>query len=186
MPNTETTQATERNEPSKGAIRASSGSDTHAMTEDLLVLGIGGHWYAIAASAVEEICDFSQPTALPHAPCHILGLINVRGRAVPVLDLREYLGLGAARARSEQSAENIVSGLARRRIAVVTAAVMRVGIVCDAVKGVLAVSRDRIRTSPPILGAKEQEFVRAEVAISGGMASVLDAEKLLNAARYRR
>jgi purine-binding chemotaxis protein CheW len=186
MPNILTNDSVERADQPMGAISTSSGEHKQAPAEDLLVVGIGSNWYAIAAGAVAEICDFSQPTALPHAPAHVLGLINVRGRAVPVLDLREYLGLSAPRAASEGSAESLVSGLRRRRIAVVEAAGMRVGIVCDVVKGVLAVSRDRIRTSPPILGAKEREFVRAEVVITGGMALVLDAEKLLSAASIQR
>ena len=59
----------------------------------LVTLGVGGELFGIEVSAVREILDFQDITPLPYAPPYILGMINVRGSTVPVVDLRTKLNL---------------------------------------------------------------------------------------------
>lgn len=59
----------------------------------LVTLGVGGEVFGIEVSAVREILDFQDITPLPYAPPYILGMINVRGSTVPVVDLRTKLNL---------------------------------------------------------------------------------------------
>ncbi len=58
-----------------------------------VTLGIDREVFAVPVEAVREILDFSPPCRLPDAPPHLAGLIDVRGSAVPVIDLRVRLGL---------------------------------------------------------------------------------------------
>ena len=69
-----------------------------AITADtqFVTMGIDREVFAIAVDAVREILDARQISRLPNAPAALLGLIDVRGQAVPVMDLRAKLGLPAA------------------------------------------------------------------------------------------
>lgn len=61
-----------------------------------VTLGIDKGMFAIPVQLVQEILDLRDITRIPDAPRHILGLIDVRGRSVAVMDLRIRLGLASA------------------------------------------------------------------------------------------
>lgn len=63
-----------------------------------VTMGIDREVFAINVDAVREILDARQISRLPNAPAALLGLIDVRGQAVPVMDLRVKLGLPPAAA----------------------------------------------------------------------------------------
>lgn len=65
------------------------------MTEaaQYVTLGIDRETFAIPVESVQEILDMREVSRLPHAPAYLLGIIDVRGRSVPVIDLRIKLGL---------------------------------------------------------------------------------------------
>lgn len=62
----------------------------------VVTLGVDNEVFAVAVERVREILDLAPITHLPHAPPYLLGLIDVRGRGVPVIDLRLKLGLAPA------------------------------------------------------------------------------------------
>jgi purine-binding chemotaxis protein CheW len=58
-----------------------------------VTLGIGREVFAVPVEAVLEILDMQPVFSIPEAPAYMLGLIDLRGRSIPVLDLRTKLGL---------------------------------------------------------------------------------------------
>ena len=58
-----------------------------------VTLGVGEEVFAVEVTRVHEILDHVPVVRLPNAPAHVLGMIDVRRRAVPVVDLRVKLGL---------------------------------------------------------------------------------------------
>jgi purine-binding chemotaxis protein CheW len=68
---------------------------THA-TSQYVTLGIDREVFAIEVEKVHEILDFGAVSRVPNAPHYMLGMIDVRQRTVPVIDLRSKLGLPAA------------------------------------------------------------------------------------------
>jgi purine-binding chemotaxis protein CheW len=58
-----------------------------------LLLPLHSDWYAVPLELVEQVLEPGRLTALPGAPAAALGVLNVRGRVVPVLDLGRLLGL---------------------------------------------------------------------------------------------
>jgi purine-binding chemotaxis protein CheW len=62
----------------------------------VVTLGVDNEVFAVPVEQVLEILDLVPITRLPHAPPYLLGLIDVRGRGVPVIDLRLKLGLAEA------------------------------------------------------------------------------------------
>src|SRR5215468_2178473 len=69
-------------------------SDLH--TARILTVRLGGEVFAIPAGVVREILDLRRVTPVPTAPAFVCNLINVRGRVVPLADLRLRFGMPAA------------------------------------------------------------------------------------------
>lgn len=64
-----------------------------ADTCQFVTLGLDEEVFAVPVELVREILDMRQPFRIPEAPVHLAGLIDVRGQAVPIIDLRLKLGL---------------------------------------------------------------------------------------------
>jgi purine-binding chemotaxis protein CheW len=69
------------------------GDGQHDDTQDALVFALGRELYAFPATQVHEVRPLGWLTRLPGTPAFLAGLINVRGRIVPVIDLRPVLGI---------------------------------------------------------------------------------------------
>jgi purine-binding chemotaxis protein CheW len=147
--------------------------------DPLLTFRTGSMWFAVGAEAIDEICAVAEVTPLPLSPEHIPGVVSLRGQAVPLLDLKAFLGLG-----DEKPPEGRREMFAR--IAVASTAQMRVGIICDQVRGVLEIPRARRRRPEVTRGARLLEYVTHEVQRDEGMLLVLDLDKLLAAAKVQR
>jgi len=74
-----------------------------APRDRIVLLGVGGHWFGVAIGAIREIVAPRPYTPLPGSEPYVLGLINLRGRIVTVIDLGVRLGLPAASAASDHS-----------------------------------------------------------------------------------
>jgi purine-binding chemotaxis protein CheW len=61
-----------------------------------VTLGIAEEIFAAPVERVQEILEMRQIARLPHAPAYLLGMIDLRGQGIPVVDLRLKLGLSAA------------------------------------------------------------------------------------------
>lgn len=70
-------------------------SESQTTMLDVLTLGIGGETFAIEAAAVREILDLVPVTDVPGARAFVRGVVNVRGRIVPLADLRVQFGMPA-------------------------------------------------------------------------------------------
>lgn len=71
---------------------------------EVISFEIGGQEFCIDIRAVREIRGWTQATPLPNAPASVLGVINLRGMIMPVIDLRSRLGLGA----TEPTARHVI------------------------------------------------------------------------------
>lgn len=61
-----------------------------------VTLGMGAEVFAVPVSMVREILDYRAPFSIPEGPAYMMGLIDVRGRGTPLVDLRTKLGLPRA------------------------------------------------------------------------------------------
>lgn len=80
------------------------------MEQQIVVFALGAERYGVPISAVYEIIRRQPITAVPQAPEFVRGVINLRGRIIPVVDLRERFG-----ARDGDETEHRGSWCARRR-----------------------------------------------------------------------
>src|SRR5580693_5632347 len=63
-------------------------------SEQYLTFQLAGQTYGVEILRVQEIKGWERPTRLPHSPEYVLGVINLRGAVVPIIDLRRRFGLG--------------------------------------------------------------------------------------------
>ncbi|HOS92992.1 MAG TPA: chemotaxis protein CheW [Armatimonadota bacterium] len=113
----------------------------------LVVFGLADESYGVHVLAVEEIIRLQEITAIPHAPDFVEGVINLRGRVIPVLDLRKRFGLPPAEATKST------------RIVVVEASGMTVGLVVDSVDEVRNLPTDTIEPPSPIVTTVDSDFL---------------------------
>lgn len=148
----------------------------------LLVFRVESTWLAVPAGLVDEIGDEPEVTPVPLVPDHIPGVMNLRGHAVPLLDVNRFLGLVPEADRGAEGQED----RSFRRVAVVCAGGMRVGLLCDRVRGVVEIPSSEQRSPAVVQGKRVAEFAVAEVQRDGEVLVLLELERLLRAARVQK
>jgi len=140
---------------------------------------LGAHWLAFSVGHVEEVCSPSPPTPIPLAPRHIIGLTTIRGRVIPLLDLRLFLDLpeaGGARAGEDPDRP-------MERVIIVAADGMQVGIPCDQTAGLVQVGE--ARRLDAVQGEKLKRYARAEIMLDQDLLVLVDVPTLLEGAKVR-
>lgn len=143
----------------------------------LLVLRIGGVLFGVWAEQAEEVLDWHKPTPLPNMPKHVPGVLFRRGEAIALLDVGAFFNLGSG--AGEGAGFDLGSF---RRVVVVTQAEMRVGLVCDQVRGVIEARLDKLK-APDAVGQEARECVHAQLDHEIGLVAILQLTQLLQAAR---
>ncbi len=135
--------------------------------EHLVIFTLGKELYGVTIHSVESIIKLQAITEVPRTASYILGVTNLRGTVVPVLDLRKRFNL-----LSSENSSNT-------RIVIVNAEGAKVGIVVDEVTEVLKVSRDAIQPPPPMSTTIESAFINGIARINDRLVILLDLEKVL-------
>ncbi len=143
-------------------------SDSQSLEEEhLVIFSLGKELYGVTIHAVESIIKLQAITQVPRTAGFILGVTNLRGTVVPVLDLRIRFNL----AHNENTANT--------RIVIVNSEGSKVGIVVDEVTEVLKVSRNTIQPPPPMSTTIESAFISGIARIDDRLVILLDLEKVL-------
>lgn len=136
--------------------------------EQVVVFHLRDQNYGIDIESVLEIIRMESITRVPGTPVFIEGIINLRGRIVPVMDLAKWFGLEAA-AATESS-----------RIIIVEAGGSTVGMIVDAVSEVLRFPLSCIEPPPPMTGGGNLSFIRGIALWDERMVVLLDLAKVLH------
>lgn len=134
----------------------------------LVVCVLGQERYGIEVGLVKEIIRHPPITALPQSGRAVRGVINLRGRIIPIVDLRERFHLPEAQ----------VTKLSR--IVVADAAGLRVGFIVDAVNEVVRVDRAAIDPTPELAAGSGAEHVTGICRTDGGLIILLDLDRLVS------
>lgn len=135
-------------------------------TTEFVSLSAGGQGFCVTITSIREIRRWSQVTALPFAEEAVLGVMNLRGAVIPIIDLAARLGLG----RTEIGARNIVVVVAiGRRI---------MGLLVDSVSEILSVDSQTIRPNPTLRRDGGNSHVTGLLPVDDIMLRVLDLDAL--------
>ncbi len=141
---------------------------------EILTLGLHGETFAVPAGIVREILDLVPVTEVPNAPLFAAGLINVRGRVVPLADLRVPLAM-------EQTPATIDS-----RIVVVEVDLAGeptiVGILADKVHEVTEIAETAMEQTPRIGMRWRPEFIKGIGKRGDDFIIILDIDRVFAAA----
>lgn len=140
-----------------------------------LTFALGDEEYAVPVLKVREIIKMTDITSVPQLPPYVRGVINLRGRVVPVIDMRLKFGL-APRAYSERTCIVVVEVVVGENVAMM-------GIIVDTVCDVLSISIDDLGDAPDFDGSRGTGWIESLARVRGGVKILLNLDKMLGADR---
>jgi purine-binding chemotaxis protein CheW len=135
--------------------------------QQLVVFELGAELYGVEIARVHEIIRLQTVTRVPRAPAFVEGVINLRGKVIPVVDLRRRFGL--------PSAEHTRS----TRIVVVEIGDQVVGIVVDGVSEVLRVNTATVEPPSPVVAGIDSEYLHGIAKLPERLVILLDLDRVL-------
>lgn len=123
--------------------------------------------YGVPITQVQEIITMTRPTKLPQAPDFVEGIINLRGRIIPIIDLKKRFQMGTSEITSDT------------RSVVVEVEGQTVGIIVDEVSEVLRLANSDIEPAPAIIGGITADYLTGVGKIEGRLLILLDMNKIL-------
>jgi purine-binding chemotaxis protein CheW len=134
---------------------------------ELISFEIGGQEFCIDIRSVREIRGWAPATPMPHSPEYIVGVINLRGMVMPVIDLRSRLGLG----QTEPTERHV--------IVVIQADGRTAGLLVDGVRESFHVETSSLQVPPDLGDGFSHRFVDAILPFDGRLMSRLVVNTLV-------
>ena len=146
------------------------------MEKDLQVVGfrIGNETYGVRIGSVREIVRVPEITSVPSAPETVEGVINLRGKIIPVMDLRKRFG------HSEIKPDK------KNRILVVELDNKLIGLIVNSASEVLKISPAEIEAPGSVFADGESGYVTGVSKLAGRLIILLDINKLLHRPEFKR
>ncbi|GAA0580240.1 chemotaxis protein CheW [Rhizomicrobium electricum] len=138
-----------------------------------VTLCLGAEVFAVPVSMVREILDYRDSFRIPEGPDYLLGLIDVRGRGTPVIDLRSKLGMAKVPPDSATRIMVLDVPLADRTLAL--------GLVADRVLEVATFADDQIEGAPDVGVAWRSDYIAGVVRRESGFVVLFNLSNLLTA-----
>jgi purine-binding chemotaxis protein CheW len=156
---------------SSARARRERDTDGSGMPQELQLVGfrVGKETYGVPIRSVHEIVRVPEITAVPDAPEHVQGVINLRGKIVSVIDLRQRLG----EAQAGSSRQN--------RILVIEYQGRLAGLIVDSASEVLKLSSEQVEPPPSMFQEGALQCVTGMGKYQGRLIILLDLGKLLQA-----
>jgi len=146
------------------------------MEKDLQVVGfrIGNETFGVRIGAVREIVRVPEITAVPSAPETVEGVINLRGKIIPVMDLRKRFG------------QTEIQPDKKNRILVVELDNKLVGLIVNAASEVLRIAPSDIEAPGNLFAEGESGYVTGVGKLKGRLIILLDIAKLLHRPEFKQ
>jgi purine-binding chemotaxis protein CheW len=149
------------------AGEAREAAAAQAVWETWVAFRLAGETFAFPVEAVQEILRVGTITRVPDAPDPVRGIINVRGRVVPVVDLRVRLGLPPVAVTPQH---RILIANPRERV---------IGLLVDAVDAVERIDRTQVQPPPADVMTAQSEYLLGVLQRAAGLFILLDPERVL-------
>ena len=137
------------------------------LEKELVLFELGKEIYGVNISVVIEIIRMQPITRVPKAPFFVEGVINLRGKVIPIVDMRKRFGLPEA----EQNKDN--------RIMVLDSGGQNIGIIIDAVTEVLRIPSDSVEPPSDIIVSAAADYLLGIAKHDKTMIILLDMDRVL-------
>lgn len=144
-------------------------TEAAAAEQQLVVFDLATESYGVDIGAVREIIRMQEITNVPRTPEFVEGVINLRGKVIPVVDLRKRFGLPIG----DKSAEN--------RIVVVDIGGQDIGVIVDAVNEVLRIFTDSVEPPSSVITTADSDYLMGIAKVEDRLLILLDLESVLSA-----
>jgi len=138
------------------------------MDNQVVVFGLGSEDFGVNISSVESIIKMQPITKMPHSPLFVEGVTNLRGKVLPVMDLRRRFGLP-----SQEVDKN-------NRIIIINVNGIEVGMIVDGVSEVLTIPEQSVEPAPAIASTVDSNFITGIAKIDQRLVILLDLGMVLS------
>jgi len=153
-------------------------SSTSAAKLDLsgkyLTFVLGNESYGIPVLKIREIISMLHITPVPQMPSYVKGVINLRGKVIPVIDLRVKFSL-----QNEEVTDSTCIVVVQ--VAVGSGDTKQIGLIVDAVEEVANIAQADIEPAPDFGGTVEVSYILGMAKVKGAVKSLLDIDKVIAA-----
>jgi len=136
-------------------------------TRRVLVFSLGGENYSFDISQIKEVVRLKQITKVPNVPGFIVGIMNLRGEIISILDIRSFFGLN----NKEKTGD--------MRVIITDVTQEAIGIMVDKVLGTIDIAEDEIQPPLATLRSDLAGYTCGQVEIENEILTLLDLEKIL-------
>jgi purine-binding chemotaxis protein CheW len=143
-----------------------SGGSGRSGELQIVVCELADEHYGLDIAKVFEIIRHQPITPVPRAPFFVKGVINLRGRIIPVVDLRGRFGMPEAEPTKET------------RIVVAESSHTRVGLIVDSVSEVLLVPAESVESTPEVAAGADAEYLRGIAKLAERLVLLLELDGL--------
>jgi purine-binding chemotaxis protein CheW len=133
----------------------------------LVTFKLGNEEYAVDILKVQEINRMKEITRVPNTPAYVEGVINLRGKVIPVVNLRSKFSMGER--------ENDIQS----RIMIMDIQGITMGLVVDAVSEVLRIPSNIVEPTPPMASNISTEYIKGIAKLEDRLIILLDMEMLV-------
>lgn len=139
-----------------------------------LTLLLKSQYYGVPIGTVREINQIGDVVPVPHTPEFVLGVMNLRGKVIPVVDLRKKFGMESA-PRTRETCIVVIDGQAGQ-----------IGMVVDAVSEVVELAASQIEPSPVLGEESKLSFVRGMGKMEAKVIILVDVVSALSKDEFTR
>lgn len=140
---------------------------TNAELSRFIEFSLGNEDYAIPLLMVREVISVPDTTPIPKSPTHFLGIMNLRGQVISVVDLRKKLKVEAKQDKEEA-------------VIIVDIGGMNIGVVVDSINRVLAFSSDEVSEMPEVENQLNTHYIFGVYKKENSLTVLLDIAKVLD------
>ena len=140
-----------------------------------LTFKLGEESYGVAVLKIREIIRMQKITLVPQMPAHVKGVINLRGKVIPVIDMRLKFNVGTD-AVTERTCIVVVQ-IDNRATSTTTS----VGLIVDAVEEVMNITEGEVEETPDLGGQFDGEYILGIAKIKGEVKTLLDIDQVIMA-----
>lgn len=150
---------------------SASPSTSNDLSGKYLTVGLANEAYGIAVLKVREIIRMLKITSVPQLPPYVKGVINLRGRVIPVVDLRVKFGLKAEFA--ERTCIVVV------QVKLPTEQIVQMGLIVDSVEEVVTLTNEEIEPTPDFGTKIDTSYLLGMAKVKGQVKTLLDIDRVV-------
>lgn len=150
----------------------SANNESTSRAGKYLTFALNEEEYGIGILKVREIIGMMPITPIPRTPAFVSGVINLRGRVIPVIDLRSRFGIDSVSATDRTCIVVVEIRLHGEKLII--------GIIVDTVSEVLNIQDDSIKNTPSFGKSIDTSFISGMAKIEGGVKILLDIDRVLS------